>query len=941
MDNTVPFIGRKKEFDLISKEILDWNALSVFCLEAVGGIGKTRILQEIPRYFSDILQKELYEVLPIIDFDDRKHLDENNIWREIANRLGRKGFTNFFKLDSEFIDIEKQARPLEERIQKNRQRMASFIESFNEISLEKRIIIRFDTIEEQESSSLFDDFLNHPDKKPKNCLFIVTGRDANKICRHLSETGMKDNVENHTMEAFPDNSIQEYIKYKEKQVQIRMDEDTRKKIEILSGGKPILIDMAFDWSFRVFPPEWLKKYTDLELKTILEGKNKNEETVEEITGKFEYDLVRELGKWGIDLDDLVLLLSRVYPLNAPMIAFFLDMDEKKAEALLNEAKKKVFIKALPGDQIKLHDELKRIVNLRFWPERDPESLDVTEYHRQAVRYFQEQIREYEDEKKSDKSPAGPRDFNKEEIEFAILLRRMLLHLLQTDLEAGYEFFIQRFDEAWINNENTRMHYLCINIDLKEKRYPEHKRFEIDERRARYYMSRGRYKDAENVIAETMKTPDLHPSRLAELLIISGNTRIRNADYTGGIEHFRKAVEVCGESDLGNEQAHMNLKMRSHLALGWGYRLLNNYADALIEYDKALEMSIDLGDKMAEAKTLNNKCFVLCREGNITGALRLQKESWKILETLHQSINDYDKTQKMELHETIGSYYHVMAEISLHEDENEGISYIKQALEIFAETGNMDWYYRMECLKGKIYWLIVENSILDGLPSNWYTNLEKSVNALELVLEKASGRNRINASHYLGHTYLTWSELDTAKADELREKALRYFENAYNEAKETSNNSLELNSMGDMARIAILNGDFSKLHEYEDIYEKFLSTWASYGYGRIEEGLLLKYLGDGAIEINPPDFEKAARHYIKSIRLIGLHGYVRPYSLPYPLYDIDQRLNRKITENKTYEKGFINLKQELGKTLYHIWKENNRLNTSHPESLNIFIAWRKG
>ncbi len=47
MSNQVPFINREEELKLAKKLIEQWGTRRVICFEALGGIGKTRILQEI------------------------------------------------------------------------------------------------------------------------------------------------------------------------------------------------------------------------------------------------------------------------------------------------------------------------------------------------------------------------------------------------------------------------------------------------------------------------------------------------------------------------------------------------------------------------------------------------------------------------------------------------------------------------------------------------------------------------------------------------------------------------------------------------------------------------------------------------------------------------------------------------------------------------------
>ncbi len=71
MQKQVPFINREDELALIDKLIKEWGTFRILCIEAPGGIGKTRLLQEVRKRYMTSDDTSLL-ITDIIDFDDRR-----------------------------------------------------------------------------------------------------------------------------------------------------------------------------------------------------------------------------------------------------------------------------------------------------------------------------------------------------------------------------------------------------------------------------------------------------------------------------------------------------------------------------------------------------------------------------------------------------------------------------------------------------------------------------------------------------------------------------------------------------------------------------------------------------------------------------------------------------------------------------------------------------
>ena len=70
MAGQIPFIGRQDELLEIVQAIQEADRRQVLCLQGPGGVGKTRLLEEIHKQYLDGQEATLV-ITDIIDFDDQ------------------------------------------------------------------------------------------------------------------------------------------------------------------------------------------------------------------------------------------------------------------------------------------------------------------------------------------------------------------------------------------------------------------------------------------------------------------------------------------------------------------------------------------------------------------------------------------------------------------------------------------------------------------------------------------------------------------------------------------------------------------------------------------------------------------------------------------------------------------------------------------------------
>ncbi|NJP04251.1 MAG: hypothetical protein HC837_00785 [Chloroflexaceae bacterium] len=98
MSQQVPFIGRDAELALIDQLVQEGDTRRAIFIDAPGGLGKTRLLQEVnQRYRAGLSAAPTLIVADIIDFDDRTLHIAQNVGRTIAQMLDKRLFEPYLR----------------------------------------------------------------------------------------------------------------------------------------------------------------------------------------------------------------------------------------------------------------------------------------------------------------------------------------------------------------------------------------------------------------------------------------------------------------------------------------------------------------------------------------------------------------------------------------------------------------------------------------------------------------------------------------------------------------------------------------------------------------------------------------------------------------------------------------------------------------------------
>jgi tetratricopeptide (TPR) repeat protein len=595
MTRQVPFINREDELAQIEALIGDWRTQRVvLCIHAPGGIGKTRLLQEVrEQYAKDAL------IIGIIDFDDLALRIPGNLEFTIAKQIGREVFSVYLESLQAYHQAREEGGSPGGLAQKRLEVHRAFIDSFNRFSTQQRVALLLDTTDTLEGTEAWHYVVAELSQRLKNLVLIVAGRNAEKVYEEVRSKIGEDAqfIELPPLDAMASES---YLHQKQELLHVTLEPELAKKLLLLAGGRPILIDLAVEWLAREIPLKWLIESSLQDLESL------SEDEMEQRRKEFERQLVRHVAQIRTPMDRLTLVLSRVYPLDVEMIAELLKMSEDEAKRLFKEAKTYVFVKSLPDGRITLHDEMRRMVNEHVWPEVDPDEtrrrrdseLAVACLERKA-QTLQAQIDQPEDEAQGARTqedvaidPFSQREVLKQRL--WTLKTRALYHRMHLEPNQGFA----EFDRLMLEASDRRDSDFCIMLKETAEKH------------------RG------NLSKENQIWLDLSKRLLA----------ILRGDLETAIDLIHKGLRRLEELKVTKELD------RLYNSLGYCYRLRGEWESAIASYERALHYSNLEHDAEQIAETMNNIANVCRFNGDFERGLRYTKTSLKIREKLGDELS---------------------------------------------------------------------------------------------------------------------------------------------------------------------------------------------------------------------------------------------------------------------------------------------------------------
>ncbi len=445
----VPFIGRADKLTEIEALIKADHTQAILCIEGKqGGVGKTRLMQETRQRFASPDADGTRLLAEIIDFDNLVSQIPEYLAGLMAERIAHEAFRPYYQAQNDLTDMER-AGLRQERLDQERELVRqAFATCFNQISAQRRIVLFFDTTdalkEKKEVWLYLIDLLPHL----RNYLLIMAGRNASSIGQEL-RTKLEEkqpvqlpDIHFQVLKPFDVPESYQYLEEKLNMWYTALEADVAEKLVVLAQGLPILIDLAVEWQATSSTAlSWLKGQNLADLQN----------PSPEIKQEFEKQLVLPIAEGRRSIDRLMLIMSRIYPINEKLAMYLLDLEAEEVQKLFMEAQRYVSIKPLPGDSLKLHDEVERMVNDYLWNIIDPDQSRRLRESRKVADYFKAEVDKAAAEIKNLLTSGGQANSSLNLTELRerqeLLIIQRLTHTLVADLNKGFTIYSKTVNQA--------------------------------------------------------------------------------------------------------------------------------------------------------------------------------------------------------------------------------------------------------------------------------------------------------------------------------------------------------------------------------------------------------------------------------------------------------------------------------------------------------------
>lgn len=902
--NELPFLNRVNELKIVQETIEETTSersARILCIQGAPGVGKTRLLKEIGnRYPSN---QYPYLMLPsLIDFDEIELQDPLQLRDRIATLLGHDFFTPYIEATRAYLMLKEQ-QAIQSIKQEFENKLAEeFVKSFNLVSAQKIVVLRFDTTDALERTTLWS-LLGQYAYHLKNTVMIFAGRNAFSVADDIESTFLNQ-VRRIPLFKIADSDAIDYVKAKEEQLHITLIPEMREKIVWLFEGYPVMLDLAVEWMVREPLPEWLRT----EKLTALQHLPNDQ--LEEQRNKLKEQIVLQFGSYREMRDRLIINLAHVHPIEEEAVPILMNIPSDKADNLVKELRDLGFVKSLPSGRIKLHDYAQELVLKYVLPQEEKRGSSTTSLCERYVAYLDSRIQAVRAELIK---PGVDRDPTKQ------VYRRQLQTALYNYLESqrlNHVFHLNPLVAAekfrTILKETDDVYNVAYRESITKaldhfpwQRQPdltEEMQFEVNYERCDTYVRIGEFEVALEFIHKYLfRLAATDPQKKIRTLLLAGNAYIRHGEVERGKANFEQAVQISHDGDF------LTFIVQSEEALGWSCRLMSNWNQAREHYVQALIMNAKLSkpDLKHEASLLTNLAFVQSYLHRDAAAAVCSQaiEKWQGLGDRHGLGRGFSTQGCL--------YYHAG-------QYDKALGSFRKALEIFEMANDFEWMSVVLSWRGATYLAIGIQEQAEANLDLASTNLMFAEDDLRNALKMGPRRDAAMTLNRLARVVLIRDRTD---------EALELLKQSYSLSLETSNALYEIASLRDLTKIAVSREEFAKFDEFDQKLTSFLSRW-----GRIEDftlGGMYLYLGVLALGIPGFGLELPIARFQAGLELISTVRNYAAQDLDYYIKDLDRML-KTVAPPPTI--------REIGRRLMDFWAGREELRVSHPEAIVSFTNW---
>ncbi len=841
MTHEVPLLEREEALAHIDQRIAAWGTRQVLCIGAAGGIGKTRLLQEVcRRYSSTPASAEQVIITDIIDFDDHALHVRQNVGGKIAQMLGQDIFEPYHRAIQDLRTMEVSGISSDQLAQQWLAVEHTLVACFNSISEQRRVLLCLDTIEELEAQDVWE-HLTRMLFQLDNMVLLVAGRNAHRVAEQWqADTSINQAAAIAALPLAPLSvaGSTTYLQHRQTILQTRLEPALTEKLVLLAAGNPLLLNTATEWHARGASFTWLNQQ-DLEPLKALPAPALQQQQQE-----FVRQLATHITETGQAMDWLIMVMACVYPLDVEAIIKFLGVDEEEAHSLFEEASSYVFVKRFADGRISLHDEMRRMVNDYVWAEIDPdgnprrrESRITAEYLEREVQVILRRIEQLQAEEQRATAQAEEHATlqlftARESLEQELwsIKGQLLDHVLFVDVDTGVETFSEMFDEA---TRAYRFHFRGILLshmqNYADQLSPE-QRYELRSRQVKYFLDEGEYQLTENLVTEILEREDITPEQHITMLIQRANAAIRLGNVDKGIEDFGEAVRISESNNL------TMLIIKSKNALGWAHRLVGELDMAIARYREARALCLQAGTLDDDyGWILNNLTFVLSYR-NHRSAIGFGQSAIEYWQSIGNNIG-------------LGAAHLVLGMVYYHSGFYErALASLQKALDIFEPLELQSWIGQILLWRGAVF--------------QDMGDLNQALNNLQDALDIGSRNIEAMTLGRLGALHIALQHWDLAE---------RYLVQSYDLAQTIPDMVSWITALAHLIAIAAEQQQGGRLEEWTRKVQDFL--------GRIktpdENALSMAYMGLARLALQQQDTTAATEFLSKGISLGAVQAsYIR-------------------------------------------------------------------
>ena len=913
MNNIHPrFVNREDELERIRKHIEAWDTTRILVIDGPGGVGKTRLLEKVYETRGEY-QQALGDRListKVINLDDIRLQMYMNLGRQIAHELDPQRFRRYLE-DTDRLVLEESKGLLTPEVFERYVHEGDllFLQAYNEIAQEKRILLLADTMEAVLHLPAGRYLAKMAALLENTCVLVAgrEGKDTKKLIEQaLKQTGRQGQaiLDHLLLKNFEPRAMDEYLGQTPIKGYLEAQPHLYENLLLMTEGKPLLLALAVEWLLRDLPlPEMVERSSD-ELRAIKLA------DPEELQKRFESALIAHVRDLKDPLGEVVLDMAHLYyRFDAAILAAIAGWSEAESQQQLGQMSGLFFTKTKPDGVLVLHDEVARLVREYVWPEVDPFGTRRRQINQQAIEHYQSRLqdltRQMRQAQKEAQTAASQRDLARASESWRYwaemkrgqwtLTRELLHYTLEVDLQAGQALFMREFDQATDEYQFLFRRPLVEEIARYEERFTGNERYDISIRIAKCQLDEAEYQDAYDKIKTLLETLPYQDEHRVDSLIQLANSAIRLGRLEEGHRHFEEALKICEESRLPQKWWAMVVN-----GLGWACRLLGQWNEAIRHWNRALDYSVKVGDRKRLALVLNNLGYVYHLKGDGRSGLALSQQALEIAQSL-----GYGRQIAMN-HSTLG-------EIHLALDQyEEAFAHYGEALALFEREADEEWmavvYHELSRAKRHQAFDEVETPI-----EQREARLEEALRYAERSLQLCEDY------HLLKEAPAIYYGIGSIEADLGHiEKAKGYLIKSYGLNKEGAETFGLMVDLAALAELAYTGKNVERIHKIVEEARQLMADEKIRADYPLFFGRTLRILAE--VYLDDQNYEQALETYIEALPHIGRHGGYGKY-----------RFDREV---KRLQDRIAQLPEEVrGDWCNHFierWQADSTLASEHPE-----------